>query len=116
MRLVLAAAAAAVVMLSVPTAPVEASGLSNMHAQVKVGRKICMKTHEHFGESGGGFPTKAMAQAAAARPWVSWTGFEYGREWANFRIAMGKRWNCRSGMTARGVSWSCSVYARPCRY
>jgi hypothetical protein len=107
--------AAAAVALAVATAAnVGASGLARLHAQVKIGHKVCMADHDHYGESGL-WPTKGHAMAAAQRSWSGFTGLEYGRAWASYSLAEGRKMTCAPSKTIRGEMWGCKVSARPCR-
>lgn len=102
--------AAALVVLSGPLATAApAAGLDALHAQARVGSKVCMTEHEHYGE--GTMPTRRAAQSVAIRSWSGFTAFEYGREWGDYRLAVRKRMDC--SQSASG--WLCKTYARPCR-
>lgn len=85
------------------------TGLAGMHEWRKIGRKTCMADHEHTG--GGTGPSKKAAEVAAINSWASFTAFEYGSPWANFRISEGKRASCDGA----GTTISCTVVSRPCR-
>ncbi|HEX5599513.1 MAG TPA: hypothetical protein VFX46_02650 [Hyphomicrobiaceae bacterium] len=103
-------AAIALIILTGPLASAaQALGLDFLHAQARVGNKVCMTEHEHYGE--GTMPTKQAAQSVAIRSWSDFTAFEYGRIWGSYRLAEGKRMDC--SQTANG--WLCKTYARPCR-
>ncbi len=71
--------------------------------------KLCKAYHFHTWSASG--PTKRAAQRAALRGWRSYTVFEYGKAWGNFKLAGNRALRC-SG--ARG-SWSCTATGRPCR-
>lgn len=85
------------------------TGFASMHNQARVGGKLCMTDHYHYGSGTG--RTKALAQRAAIGSWQSFTDFEYGSIWARFSNAAGKRVSCSES----GGSVSCQVEARPCR-
>ena len=101
----------AVVILSSGLAPAMAdqTGFASMHDQVRVGGKMCMTDHYHYGNGNG--RNKAAAQKDAIASWSSFTDFEYGSDWARFSKAVGKRISCSQAST--GVE--CQVEARPCR-
>ncbi len=80
-----------------------------MHDQVRVGGKMCMTDHYHYGNGDG--PTKAAAQKDAIGSWQSFTDFEYGSDWARFSKAVAKKTSCSQS----GGGFSCQVEARPCR-
>jgi hypothetical protein len=105
-------AAAGILMLGTASASAQGLGLSGLHEQNRVGRKICMTTHFHDGSSTGQ-PTRKAAEAEAIRVWQDFTAWEYGRNWGNFRLAASQGVKC-SGRDA-DRSWSCQVTARPCR-
>lgn len=86
------------------------TGFAQMHDIRREGNKLCMSDHWHYG-SGGAYPTRKAAEAAAAQAWASFTAFEYGTTWANFSLAANRKFDCSSGPS--GIS--CNVEARPCR-
>ena len=85
------------------------TGFASMHDQARVGRKMCMTDHYHYGNGEG--RTKALAQREAISSWQSFTDFEYGSDWARFSKAVAKRVSCSKS----GSGFSCQVEARPCR-
>ena len=85
------------------------TGLASMHDMARVGGKMCMTDHYHYGNGDG--RTKAAAQKEAISSWQSFTDFEYGSDWARFSKAVAKRVSCSQS----GGSFSCQVEARPCR-
>jgi hypothetical protein len=85
------------------------TGFADMHNQARVGGKMCMTDHWHYGNGNGG--TKAAAQREAISSWQSFTDFEYGSDWARFSKAVAKRISCSKS----GSGFSCQVEARPCR-
>ena len=85
------------------------TGLSSLHAKVRVGSKLCFADHSHSGNSSGQRSRKA-AEVEAIRNWQDFTALEYGRAWGSFSLAVGKSIECSGG-----GSWSCSVEGRPCR-
>ncbi len=92
-------------------APVQAdqTGFAAMHSQVRVGKKMCMTDHYHYGSGQGA--TQALAQRAAIGSWQSFTDFEYGSDWARFSKAVGKRVSCSRSTSG----FDCQVEGRPCR-
>lgn len=94
-----------------PSAMAQSSetGFASMHTQARVGGKLCMTDHWHYGDGKG--RTKALAQRAAIGSWQSFTDFEYGSAWARFSNAVAKRVSC----SQTGGEYSCQVEARPCR-
>lgn len=101
----------AAVLAGVMVAPAAAyeTGFASMHAQKRVGSKICMIDHWHYGNGTGA--SKKAAQRDAIASWQSFTDFEYGSAWASFRRAISRKVAC-SGSSG---SVSCQVEARPCR-
>jgi hypothetical protein len=97
-----------VVGASVP-AQADQTGFASMHNQARVGGKMCMTDHWHYGNGSGS--SKAAAQREAISSWQSFTDFEYGSDWARFSKAVGKRISCSQS----GGGFSCQVEARPCR-
>lgn len=85
------------------------TGFASMHNQARVGGKLCMTDHWHYGNGSG--KTKALAQREAIGSWQSFTDFEYGSAWARFSNAAAKRISCSQS----GGGFSCQVEARPCR-
>ncbi len=85
------------------------TGVDSIHAQVRVGGKVCMSGHEHGGE--GTLPSKAGAQAAAIRAWQVFTSDEYGTAWGKYALAAAKAMRC----TQIGGAWTCQTTAKPCR-
>jgi hypothetical protein len=96
--------------LSMTAASAQDGGMSDLHAKVRVGNKICFANHFHYGSSGG-LATKKAAEAEAIRSWAGFVAWEYGNAWANIRLAVSKGISC-SNSTG---SWSCNLEARPCR-
>jgi hypothetical protein len=85
------------------------TGIDKIHAQARVGGKVCMVDHEHYGE--GNLPSKRGAEAAAVRAWESFTAWEYGSAWGRYSLAVAKKMSC----SASGAAWTCQTTARPCR-
>lgn len=56
----------------------------------RIGGRICLAAHEHYGESPP-WPSKRGAMAAAKRAWELSTLWEYGTRWNKYRLAAGKR-------------------------
>ena len=91
-----------------------AGGLADMHAQIAVGAKVCFVDHEHLGH-GGRYASRAEAARDATRAWSAFTGFEYGAEWGDFRIAADPRIACTAEDGRGAAIWACKATARPCR-
>ena len=85
------------------------TGIDRIHAQARVGAKICMTTHEHYGE--GTLSSRKGAEGAAIRAWQVFTADEYGTAWGSYALAAGKQMSCAEG----GAGWICKTTARPCR-
>lgn len=94
----------------VMSSPASAYENHEMWEKVRYRGKICMKSHEHYGESPR-WPSKKGARAYAHRAWERFTVWEYGKAWGSLRLAAGKRERCERS----GQRWVCSVVARPCR-
>lgn len=103
--------AVAAIVLGTGLAPAAAdqTGFASMHDLARVGGKMCMTDHYHYGNGDG--RTKAAAQREAISSWQSFTDFEYGSDWARYSKAVGKRVSCSQS----GGGFSCQVEARPCR-
>jgi hypothetical protein len=86
------------------------TGIDSIHAQARVGSRICMTEHEHYGESAPWVSRKG-AEAAAIRHWATFTAWEYGRVWGAYASAVGKTMTCEQ----MGGMWVCKTTARPCR-
>lgn len=84
------------------------TGFANMHSQARVGGKMCMTDHWHYGSGSG--PNQKAAIRDAISSWQSFTDFEYGRAWASFRNAISQKQSC----SGSGGNISCQVEARPC--
>jgi hypothetical protein len=98
-------------MIAAVAAPAAAdqTGFAAMHNMARVGGKMCMTDHYHYGSGQGA--NKKAAERAAIGSWQSFTDFEYGSDWARFSKAVGKRISC--SQSSSGVD--CQVEARPCR-
>lgn len=72
--------------------------------------KYCQGDHLHYGSSDS-FKTKRQAMGDAIESWASFTVFEYGSEWGDWRLSINKAVNCGrdAGM------WKCSIQSTPCR-
>ena len=81
-----------------------------MWDKVRVGGKLCMKSHEHHGQSPL-WVSKKGARAYSRRAWERFTTWEYGKAWGKLRLAAGRRERC----VQTGKRWMCSIIARPCR-
>ncbi len=86
------------------------TGVDSIHAQARVGSKVCMTDHEHYGESTP-WVTRKGAEAAAIRNWADFTAWEYGRLWGSYASAVTKKMSCEQ---SAGM-WVCKTTARPCR-
>lgn len=86
------------------------TGFASIHDLALVGGKLCMSDHSHHG-SGDTAATKKAAEVSAIRSWADFTVLEYGSDWGNYSLAVGKSGSCEkvSG------GWRCEVDARPCR-
>ena len=99
------------VLLSLPSASwAQLKENSDAWPKVRVGGKTCFAAHEHYGESPPWISQKG-AIAYAVRRWETFTAWEYGTVWANYRLAVGKRTSCKQN----SGRWICSTVARPCR-
>ncbi len=107
-RLFMAAMVPAAVLLSAP-AFAQVTGLDGLHNQARIGGKICMTEHEHYGE--GTMGSRKGAEQAAMRSWASFTAWEYGAPWGRYNLAVGKSMDCAQS----GSQWVCKTTARPCR-
>jgi hypothetical protein len=85
------------------------SGFASMHDLGRMGGRLCMTDHYHYGNGEG--KSKAAAQKDAIGSWASFTDFEYGSDWARFSKAAGKKMSCSQS----GAGFSCQVEARPCK-
>ncbi len=83
---------------------------TSLHASMRVGKKICLVDHSHAGSSSG-LATEKAAKAAAIDSWASFTAWEYGTDWANFRKAI--RVSMRCNQASGG--WGCDLDANPCK-
>jgi hypothetical protein len=104
-----AAAALVVGTTAIPVARASETGVASIHSWRKVGKRTCLVNHDHQG-SGSGI-SKAIAQRNAIDSWTSFTDFEYGSSWANFKLAIEKRISCEP----TGSGYNCSLSAVPCR-
>jgi hypothetical protein len=101
--------AAILISTAIGTASADDTGFASMHSQARVGGRMCMTDHYHYGNGTG--RTKAAAERAAIQSWASFTDFEYGSDWARFGKAAGKRTSCSKS----SAGYDCQVEARPCR-
>lgn len=95
--------------LPIPGAVGDDTGIASMHDWQKVGRKTCLKEHFHSGHGEG--RTKAKAKRAAIVDWENFTAFEYGSDWARYRLAASRGVQYQKG----GEGWTASVEGRPCK-
>ena len=103
--------AAATVIIAASSVSAQAQdGMASLHAQQRVGGKVCMTSHFHNGQSTNA-PSRKAAEMAAIRDWTGFTAWEYGGAWANFQLAASKSMKCSQS----GSTWGCNVEARPCR-
>jgi hypothetical protein len=103
-------AAISAMVVGVPAALADDTGLANIHVLRREGGKLCMADHFHYGNSGVQ-RSRATAERAAIRSWQDFTDLEYGSSWARFYRAGSKRVSCRPG----SGGWNCDVEGRPCR-
>jgi hypothetical protein len=96
--------------LSAEAAWAQGMGLDGLHAQARVGNKICMIDHFHNGASSGKASRKA-AEAEAIAAWAGFTAWEYSGAWGSWRLSESKSMNCGQS----GGSWGCTIESRPCR-
>lgn len=106
----IAAGFACGVVLSAGPAWAQGMGMDGLHAQVRIGGKVCMVDHFHNGASSGKATRKA-AEAEAIGSWASFTAWEYGDNWGSWRLSESKSMNCGQS----GGSWACTIESRPCR-
>lgn len=85
------------------------TGIDKIHAQTRVGGKICFVDHEHYGEAESA--TKGGAQSAAKRNWAIFAADEYGTAWGSYEMSVAKSMSC----SPAGARWLCKTTARPCR-
>jgi hypothetical protein len=97
-------------LLSGSIAASQETGIHKMHATAAMGGKLCMTSHEHYGES----PPVASARAGrimAINKWQIFTADEYGKSWGSYAASVGKKEKC----TGTAPNMICSVESRPCR-
>ena len=87
----------------------EETGVAQIHAWMKVGRKTCMVDHFHDGSGTG--PSRKQAERAAITAWSEFTAWEYGTPWGRYTIAESRKMDCSQS----GSGWNCAVQARACR-
>jgi len=104
-----ACAAAAFYVVNPSQVFADQSGFANLHDHSIVKGRLCFTAHTHVG-TGAPKRSKRLALTSAVESWSSFTDFEYGSDWAGWRIAAGKKVMCEPG----GGAWSCEVHARPC--
>lgn len=122
-RLLVPAALAAIAFVASTVTPTDAAankrrvvrgtdtGLAQtLHPSARERGLTCLTDHFHVGSSSGQRNKKA-AETAAIADWSSFTAWEYGTLWANFKVAGTKTVSCLPS----GNSWGCSVSARACR-
>jgi hypothetical protein len=85
------------------------TGVDQIHAQKRVGSKVCFVDHEHYGEAT--MQSRKVAEKLAIRQWEIFTADEYGSAWGSYAKAVAKRMNCEK---ASG-GWTCKLHAIPCR-
>lgn len=105
----LGAAALAFAMGAAP-ARADDTGFASIHDLAMVGSKVCMTDHSHNG-TGDTASSRKAAELSAIRSWASFTALEYGTDWANFGLSVGKAMSC----SQNSGGWQCSVDARACR-
>lgn len=52
----------------------------SLHGTKRIGGRICLNDHFHYGQSGG-HKTRDRAVVAAIKDWAGFTAFEYGSDW-----------------------------------
>jgi hypothetical protein len=100
----------AIVLATAAPASAQETGIHKMHDVARVGGKLCMTSHEHYGES----PPVAAPNAGrtlAIHKWQMFTADEYGKAWGIYANAVGKKEKC----VGTAPNLICSVEARPCR-
>lgn len=102
------AAALAVALLPVPA--LANSGLDGLHSKVVLRGKVCFSDHFHHGKSVVA-ASKNAAVKSAIEDWAGFVAWEYGKEWADIRLAEARGKSC----SENGGQWSCTLNARPCR-
>lgn len=106
-----AAVCVALLLTGANSALADDTGLAQALHDVRVeGGKLCMSGHFHYGSSSG-MPNRKAAEADAIKSWANFTQFEYGSDWADYRLAAGRTMSC----SPSGSNWSCSLEARPCK-
>ena len=90
--------------------PASAQSMAELHEIKRIKNKLCMIDHTHTGASQN-HRTKRKALRAAIRDWQSFTAWEYGKAWGNYRRAMNRQEQCFK----LDRTWSCNVGANPCR-
>lgn len=83
---------------------------TTLHETVRKGNLLCLASHEHAGTSQNQ-PTKKLALAVAVNDWAGFTAWEYGTDWAYWKLAHRKQVKCGGGPG----SFGCSIAASPCR-
>ncbi len=86
------------------------TGVDSIHSQVRVGSKVCMATHSHYGEAE--MASRSGAAQAAIRNWQVFTADEYGTIWGSYRLAIRPSMSCQP---TSGNRWFCKTSAYPCR-
>jgi hypothetical protein len=97
-------------LVSTASARADDTGFASIHDLAMVGSKLCIVDHSHHG-SGDVMPTKKSAELSAIRSWADFTALEYGTDWANYGLAVGKSASCQ----ATSGGYQCSLDATPCR-
>lgn len=104
-------AAAALLACAAP-ALAGSTGVDVIHAQQREsGKRTCFTDHYHYGSSAGK-ATKKEALAAGLKSWSGFVAFEYGSDWAQWKLASSKSVKCTQ--EGPGGTWSCDISARPC--
>jgi hypothetical protein len=105
-----AAIAALFAVVAVAPAVADETGMAGIHSWRKVGKKTCLVEHTHSGTGSG--PSLKAAEASTVNSWASFTAFEYGSNWGDYRFAHDKRMRCGRGNSG---GFSCDLEATPCR-
>ena len=88
------------------------SHAQTIHTEVRVGKKLsCFSDHFHYGSSDNK-PTKKIAETEAIASWEGFVAFEYGNDYADWRLSASKSLTCKKDGFQ---GWGCKAWSRPCR-
>ena len=82
-----------------------------LHGTKRIGGKLCLVDHFHYGQSSG-HKTRDRAVVAAIKDWAGFTAFEYGTDWARYGHSAARKMSCSQA----GGLWSCNTESIPCKY